>query len=381
MHSKELAMALTKYKLGKLIELQDVRNTGGKYTVDDVRGISTEKDFIETKANLDGVSLDSYKIVKSNEFAYVADTSRRGDKIALALNTQGEILISSIYTVFRVKRTDLLLSDFLFIYFNRPEFDRYARFNSWGSARETFNWEDMCDIELELPSPEIQQKYVNIYKAMVENQKSYERGLDDLKLVCDAYIEDLRRKIPCEEIGKYIKQKNIRNSDKSIDFVMGLSTKKTFREPQSRVNKDELSSYKIVSPLEFAYVPTTDTWKVLAFAYNPFDKNLVVSPIYEVFSVNHKKLLSEYLALWLSRNEFDRYARFHSWGSARENFSYDEMEGVSIPVPDINIQRDIVNIYKAYLERRSINEKLKEQIKNICPILIKGSIEEAKKEA
>ena len=232
MHSKELAMALTKYKLGKLIELQDVRNTGGKYTVDDVRGISTEKDFIETKANLDGVSLDSYKIVQSNEFAYVADTSRRGDKIALALNTQGEILISSIYTVFRVKRTDLLLSDFLFIYFNRPEFDRYARFNSWGSARETFNWEDMCDIELELPSPEIQQKYVNIYKAMVENQKSYERGLDDLKLVCDVYIEDLRQ-VKYNKIKDYICKNTTRNQNKTYDKsdVKGFNNEGQFIEP------------------------------------------------------------------------------------------------------------------------------------------------------
>lgn len=381
MHSKELAMALTKYKLGKLIELQDVRNTEGKYTVDDVRGISTEKDFIETKANLDGVSLDSYKIVKSNEFAYVADTSRRGDKIALALNTQGEILISSVYTVFRVKRTDLLLSDFLFIYFNRPEFDRYARFNSWGSARETFNWEDMCDIELELPSIEIQQKYVNIYKAMVENQKSYERGLDDLKLVCDAYIEDLRRKIPCEEIGPYINRQDKKNENNVIKNVKNVSVYKCFNEPTSKVNRDELSSYKIVKPNQISFVQTTHNEKVFAYAINKFNEDVVVTPVNEVFETDIRKILPEYLCLFFNRTEFDRYARFHSWGSARETFTWNDLIKVSIPMPDIDVQQDIVNIYNTYLERKSINEKLKEQIKNICPILIKGSIEEAKKEA
>lgn len=381
MHSKELAMALTKYKLGPLIELQDVRNTEGKYTVDDVRGISTEKDFIETKANLDGVSLDSYKIVKSNEFAYVADTSRRGDKIALALNTQGEILISSIYTVFRVKRTDLLLSDFLFIYFNRPEFDGYARFNSWGSARETFNWEDMCDIELELPSIEIQQKYVNIYKAMVENQKSYERGLDDLKLVCDAYIEDLRRKIPCEEIGPYINRQDKKNENNVIKNVKNVSVYKCFNEPTSKVNRDELSSYKIVKPNQISFVQTTHNEKVFAYAINKFNEDVVVTPVNEVFETDIRKILPEYLCLFFNKTEFDRYARFHSWGSARETFTWNDLIKVSIPIPDIDVQRDIVNIYNAYLERKSINEKLKEQIKNICPILIKGSIEEAKKEA
>lgn len=90
------------------------------------------------------------------------------------------------------------------MYFNRPEFDRYARFNSWGSARETFDWDIMCDIDIELPDITVQQKYVDIYKSMVANQQSYERGLEDLKLVCDGYIEDLRRKMPSEEIGKYI---------------------------------------------------------------------------------------------------------------------------------------------------------------------------------
>lgn len=96
-----LVMELTKYKLGKLIEQCDNRNTDEEYTADDVRGISTGKEFIETKANMDGVSLTSYKIVKENEFAYVADTSRRGDKIAVAFNrNEGNILISSIYTVF-----------------------------------------------------------------------------------------------------------------------------------------------------------------------------------------------------------------------------------------------------------------------------------------
>lgn len=202
-------MGLTKYKLGKLIEQCDNRNSDETLTVDCVRGISTGKEFIETKANMDGVSIKSYKIVNKDEFAYVADTSRRGEKIAIAYNSNNKrILISSIYTAFYIKRKDLLLSDYLFMYFNRPEFDRYSRFNSWGSARETFVWEDMCDIELELPPLSIQQKYVDVYNAMLENQKNYERGLDDLKLVCDAYIEDLRRKLPCDIIGNYVHQYN-----------------------------------------------------------------------------------------------------------------------------------------------------------------------------
>ena len=373
-------MGLSRYKLGELIEQCDERNIHGLLSADEVKGISTSKKFIETKANMNGVSVNSYKIVGTNQFAYVADTSRRGDKIAIAYKkSEGAILVSSIYTVFTIKKNNLLSSDFLFIYFNRPEFDRYSRFNSWGSARETFSWEDMCDMDIDLPPLAIQQKYMDVYNAMVANQKAYELGLDDLKLTCDAYIEDLRRKMPCEEIGKYIIRKNDRNVDKSIIFVMGLSTKKEFREAQSRVNKNDLGKYKIVNSNDFAFVPTTDTWKVLAFALNTYEKDIVVSPIYEVFKVNKEKLIPQYLAMWLSRKEFDRYARFHSWGSARENFSFEDMQNVRIPIPPIPIQQSIVDIYTVYKQRQAINEKLKTQIKDICPILIKGSIEEGRK--
>mgnify|MGYP004560507795 CR=1 FL=1 len=372
-------MALSKYKLGELIEQCDQRNFDNEYILDDVRGISTGKEFISTKANMDGVSLLTYKVVAQREFAYVADTSRRGEKIAIAFNTGDKpILISSIYTVFRVSQNENLVSDYLFMFFNRPEFDRYARFNSWGSARETFDWDTLCDIDIELPDLPTQQKYVDVYNAMLANQQSYEHGLDDLKLTCDAYIEELRRKLPCEPIGPYIERHDVRNGPNGTKNVMGISTKKEFREAQSRVNRNELGNYKIVSPGNLAFVPTTDTWKVLAFALNTFERDLVVSPIYEVFRVDTEKLIPEYLAMWLSRQEFDRYARFHSWGSARENFTFADMGNVQIPMPSVAIQKSIVNIYTVYKERKEINEKLKSQIKNICPILIKGSLEEGK---
>ena len=367
-------MGLKKYKLGELIELTDERNSSGRYSLEDVKGISTEKNFIETKANMDGVSLDSYKVVNYGEFAYVPDTSRRGDKIALGFNSDSNsILISSIYTTFKCKRNDVLSPEYLFMFFNRPEFDRYARFNSWGSARETFSWEDFCDIDITLPSIEQQRKYVDVYLALQNNLAAYQSKVEELKLVCDGYIEELRRKIPCEKIGEYIERYSEKNIDKAIEDVVGLSTEKRFRVAQSRVNRNELGGYKIVHPLDIAYVPTTDTWKVLAFAVNNLEKDVVVSPIYEVFKTKGK-LESDYLAIWLKREEFDRYARYNSWGSARENFTFEEMQNVEIPIPDISVQREIVNIHKCYIERQRIAEALKEQLKNICPVLIRGSL-------
>ncbi|MBR5137444.1 MAG: restriction endonuclease subunit S [Clostridia bacterium] len=374
-------MALNKCTLGEHIELREIVNSDLSFGINSVRGVNNLKFLMSTKADLNGRDLSKFQIVYPGEFVFNHRTSRNGSKFSIARNNEDSpIICTEDYVVFRVKECSrtILMAEWLYMFLNRSEFDRYVITNSWGSSTEFYNWEDLCAVELELPSLSIQQKYVDIYNAMVANQQSYERGLEDLKLVCDGYIEDLRRKMPCEKIGQYIQQKNERNSDKCIDFVMGLSTKKEFREAQSRVNRDELGNYKIVNPYDIAFVPTTDTWKVLAFAVNRFDRSLVVSPIYEVFSVDQTKLLSQYLAIWLSRKEFDRYARFNSWGSARENFSFEDMRDVKIPIPDIEVQKSIVDIYNAYIMRKEINEQLKIQIKDICPILIQGSLEEDK---
>lgn len=368
-------MALSKYKLGELIELRDERNSDGTFTLEDVKGISTGKEFIETKANMDGVSLDSYKVVNYQEFSYVADTSRRGEKIAVAFNTgEKPILISSIYTVFQVSRSDILLSDYLFMYFNRPEFDRYARFNSWGSARETFDWDTMCDIDILLPDLATQQKYVDIYKAMVANQQSYERGLEDLKLVCDAYIEDLRRKMTCEKIGKYIERVDERNVTNKYKNVKNVSVKKMFNEVSAKVNKNELSNYKIVKPRQITFVQTTHNEHVFCNAMNDTNEVILVTSVNEVFECNENKVLPEYLCMQFNRTEFDRYARFHSWGSARETFTWNDLCEVQFPIPEISIQKSIANIYNVYIKRKQINEQLKTQIKDICPVLIRGSL-------
>lgn len=373
-------MGLSRYKLGELIEQCDERNSHGLLSVDDVRGISTNKKFIETKANMNGINVNSYKIVDTNQFAYVADTSRRGDKIAIAYKKlEGAILVSSIYTVFTIKKNNLLSSDFLFIYFNRPEFDRYSRFNSWGSARETFSWEDMCDMDIDLPPLAIQQKYVNVYNAMVANQRAYERGLDDLKLTCDAYIENMES---CErkKIGDFIernKKKN-QNGKFTVNDVKGFNNDGLFIEPM-RLFSGDITTFKIITKNDFVYNSRINsTIKKLSVVINEGD-DLIVSPAYESFRVNKEdELYPFYLYLLLQRESFARKVLFNSFGSSTIVFGYDDISEIEISVPSINEQRAIANLYRAYKERWKINECLKEQIKAICPILIKGSIEEGR---
>lgn len=381
MHLGGLDMALIKYKLGDLIEQCDGRNSEGIYSLDDVKGISIQKIFIETKANMEDVSLKPYILVKPDFFAYVTVTSRNGEKITLAHNTtDNTYLVSSSYVVFKIGRTDLLLSDYLFMYFNRPEFDRFSRYNSWGSARETFSWEDMCDIDIDLPPLPIQQKYVDVYNAMLSNQQSYERGLEDLKLVCDAYIENLSIN-DYHPIGVYIERNKKRNQNVTFkkSDVKGFNNEGEFIKPM-RLFSGDISTFKVVANGDFVYNSRINsTIKKLSVAFNE-EEDLIVSPAYESFYISKEnELYPFYLYMLLQREIFAKKVLFNSFGSSTLVFGFDNLGEVEIPVPDIEIQKAIANIYKTYKERYSINEKLKSQIKDICPILIKGSIEEAKK--
>ena len=372
-------MGLSKQTLKGMIEYSDLRNEAGLYNEDDVIGVSTNKDMIPTKANLDGVNLLNYKIFPPKSFAYVADTSRRGDKIALTYNnTNKTYIVSTWYVVFHLSEEakNVLMPEYLFLFFNRSEFDRYARTNSWGSAREYFWFEDMEDVMITLPSIEQQRKYVDVYLSLQNNLATYQSKVDDLKLVCDGYIEDLKRKMPLKRIGDYILESNVKNSDNKIKEVRSVSVTKEFKLTNAKVNKNELSNYLVVRPKEIAFVQTTGNEKVLAFAYNDQDYPVVVSSVDKVFKSKDENTLDlQFLSLYLSRKEFDRYARFNSWGSAREVFTMEDMNDVAIPIPDISVQREIVNIHRCYIERQRIATQLKEQLNNLCPILIKGSLQ------
>lgn len=368
-------MGLT--RLGNYIEQTDIRNDDLHFNEEDVKGISTTKQFIETKADLLGVSLKSYKVIRTNEFVYVADTSRRGDKIGLAYCENKPCIVSSIYTSFRVNDESKLLPRFLMMFFNRGEFDRYTRFNSWGSARETFTWEDMCDIKLDLPPIEIQKKYVAVYESLLSNLRSYESKLEDLKLVCDGYIEDLRKKYPLKKLGSYISEYLVKNVDNKFKIEKGISTKKELIDPKAHA--ESLTSQKVFFKGTFCFATNTArNADRLSIALND-TADCVVSPTYCTFRCN-KDLNPSFLNMMFQRAEFDRYVRFNSWGSVREMFFFDDMKEVKIPIPPIEIQKSIVNVFDVYNKRKDIINKLKEKISTICPILIRGAIKEGEEQ-
>ncbi len=179
-------------KLGDFIRPIDERNNDGSLGEDNLYGISVTKEFIPTHANLVGVTFDGYKTVSPRQFAYIPDTSRRGDKIAISLNLFGEsIIVSSICSVFEIVDESRLLPEYLMLWFKRPEFDRYARFMSNGSAREVFDWDCMCGVELPIPSILEQKKIVGDYTAISQRIDLLNRINRNLLNQCEALYKKL----------------------------------------------------------------------------------------------------------------------------------------------------------------------------------------------
>jgi len=373
-------MGLT--KLGLYIEPSEHRNSEGVYDCTAVVGLSTAKQIIETKANLDGVSMTSYKLLPPRHFAYVPDTSRRGEKMSLGYNTTEEtFLVSSISVVFRVSDTANLNSDYLYMYFNRPEFDRYARFNSWGSAREAFSWDDMCDISIDLPPLPVQEKVVAVYNAMLANQRAYESSLEDLNIAIAASIEEFKHTAPRVAVGRLLEEIDTRNRDNAISNVQGININKEFMPSVANLSTTDLTKYKVIRKNQFAYsAMQTGRDECIRIALFHEDEPVIISPAYSVLQVKAEseyEALAGYIMLWFSRSESDRYGWFISDSSIRASLELARFYEIEIPLPKLEKQQAVVNFYNArHLIMKNITT-VGNMLKELCPILIKGSLEEA----
>ncbi len=163
-------------KLGEYIRQVDERNRD--LAIDNLLGVSITKQFIPSIANIVGTDLSNYKIVRTGQFAYGPVTSRNGEKISVALLTGNDCIISSSYSVFEVIDNKELCPEYLMLWFNRPEFDRYARYRSHGSVREIFDWEEMCSVELPVPTYGEQLRIVDAYKA-IERRIELKKKIND----------------------------------------------------------------------------------------------------------------------------------------------------------------------------------------------------------
>ncbi len=345
-----------------------------------VSGVDINKQFIPTRANLQGIDISGYYLVPPTFFACNLMHIGRDERIPIAYNnTDKNLIVTSAYYVFRVKedKGDEILNEYLYIIFCNKEIDRLTWFYTDSSIRGNLRENRFLDIEIPLPSPAEQQKVVNAWKAFRKIKEQNEAKAAPLMQVCQSYIQELKHSYPMQEIGPYIQECNERNLEGKFTekAVRGIATSKGLIETKANLDGVSLNSYKLVKPKEIAFVPDTSRrGDKMSLGLNDSDKIYIVSSISSVFNVDKENILSDFLYLWFCRPEFDRYARFNSWGSAREAFSFEDMKRCKVPLPPIEIQQAIVNIYKCANEAKQIAAEADRLSREVCPALLQHII-------
>ena len=335
-----------------------------------IRGV-TNSGFIPPKQLDADTSL--YNVFYKNDFVF---NPARMELNSISLNLEYEQAIcSSLYEIFYVNNTEELLPEYLNLFIKRDEFARFCWYDAIGSARNYFRVVNLQEILFPLLDIDIQQEFVDTYnglKALAEQNESLIKPLTE---ACQAYIVDCKKKYDEVELGEYIEEYDKRNSNNKIKAVKSVSVTKEFKETGAKVNKDELEGYKIVPPNHLSYVQTTKNEKCFANALNTSNETYVVTQVNKViFSKDTSVLNIGYLHIIFRGKEFDRYAIFNSWGSARETFDWNELCKVLIPLPPSEVQQAIVDIYNCAEEAKKIANDAREKMKTICPALVQKAI-------
>ena len=326
-------MALRKIRIGELISIIDERNT---FEIRNFYGINIKKEFMPTAADTNGLNESKYKVVRKNRFVFSGMQTGRDQCIRISMYNEDEpIIVSPAYTTFEISNKNLVIPMYFFMFFLSKEKDRLGAFYSDGSVRTNLDWDRFCDIEITLPDLETQQKYVDVYLSMIENQKAYERGLDDLKLVCDAYIENLRKSNKPVSIIDYLEERCETNKDGKITFMKGVGLH-GFIEPNQERTVESLKKCNIFYKGDFVYAPSS--FKNGVISYNSYYDKAICTEEYIVFNIKNESVLDPYyLLMWLKREQLGRFIDFASCDSVRNRFYFKNLDIVEIPIPDIDI--------------------------------------------
>ena len=359
-------------RLGDYIEQRRENNSSLKYGVELIEGVNNDGEFQPTKALTDNINLKPYKVVRHGDIVYNPSRLNIG---SLAYRTGGMCIVSHLYQVFYIKKEyqSTLSAEYLTLYLRRREFYRYVDYDNFGSQRAEYNLRKLGELLIPLPSIAEQQKVVNAWKAFREIKEQNEAKAAPLMQVCQSYIQELKHKYPMQEIGPYIQECDERNTDLNIKLSQGIANTKVFQSPKQVALNSK--SDKIVRTGQFGYNrATTRNGEKISIAYR-LGADCTVSSAYCVFKITHEEILDPYfLWMWVARPEFDRYARYMSKGSAHEFFEFDEMCRVKIPLPPIEVQQAIVNIYKCANKAKQIAEEADRLSRKICPALLQHII-------
>lgn len=366
-------------KLGAYIQVVNIRNTEERK--DNLLGLSVRKVFIKTIANTIGTDFKTYKVVKKNQFTYIPDTSRRGDKIAIAiLENEEDALVSQAYTVFEVIDKKKLLPEYLMMWFRRPEFDRYARFKSHGSAREIFDWDEMCDIELHIPSPEKQQEIVREYKIIQNrialNNQFITKLEETAQTIFNSYLNNNEEK-ESYRLGDLIDIKggfsyNSEDLGKGGTYLLGMgcvSFLDRYVEDGMRLYSDNVPEQHLVKikDIVIATRQQSENFPILGCpAMIPPNLNgsrlVIASNLYRV--ANKSKLDNEIIYQILKSKKYQEHIKLHTKGTTVGMITKDAIEDYIFEAPTISFlyanQKNIIKIIDNVFLKRTENQKLKE---------------------
>lgn len=364
--------------LGDYIEQCDIRNsTGHAYPV---LGVNRNKEFMPTVANMDDVDTKKYKIISKRQFVFSGMQTGRDVCIRIGLyEKETPAVMSPAYTIFTIKDPTELLPEFLFLYFNRSEMDRYGWFISDSSIRSNLDWNRFLEIQIPLPDIDEQRKIVSVWKGLRDLKVQNEAIAEPLFELCQSYLKQLKEEYEPTEIGPYIELYDQVNTEGYNYSVVGINKNKEFMPTVANIENIDIKKYKVISKDVFVF-SGMQTGRDICIRIGLYSGNepALMSPAYTTFTVkDNKKLIPEFLFLCFNNNEMDRYGWFISDSSVRSNLDWNRFLEIKIPIPSLEKQRAIVNIYNCAKEARDIANKTEQLVKDICPALMRQVIGEA----
>ena len=360
-------------RLGDYIERSMANNFDLKYGSEHIEGVTSKGEFAPTKAQTIDINLKPYKLVNNGDFVYNPSRFNIG---SIAYRKQGFCIVSHLYVVFRLTEYGKkhFHPEFLYMYIYREEFFRMIDYLNFGSQRPEFNFFELSDIMVPLPSIEVQRELVYTYNGLKSLAEQNETLIPRLSAACQAYIVDCRAKYPSVSLGEYIEVDEEQNiNDEDLPF-MGINIHKEFMPTNANTDGLKKNKYLIMRKGRFVFsgMQTGRDIAIRVGLYNS-DKPALISPAYITFSVSKDKrdrILPEYLNLQFKRSESDRLGWFYSDGSIRSNLDWDRFCEFQIPLPPIDVQQAIVDVYHCMERAKQIATTAREKLKTLCPALV-----------
>ena len=360
-------------QLGDYIERSMANNFDLKYGSEHIEGVTSKGEFAPTKAQTIDINLKPYKLVNNGDFVYNPSRFNIG---SIAYRKQGFCIVSHLYVVFRLTEYGKkhFHPEFLYMYIYREEFFRMIDYLNFGSQRPEFNFFELSDIMVPLPSIEVQRELVDTYNGLKSLAEQNETLIPRLSAACQAYIVDCRAKYPSASLGEYIEVDEEQNiNDEDLPF-MGINIQKEFMPTNANTDGLKKNKYLIMRKGRFVFsgMQTGRDIAIRVGLYNS-DKPALISPAYITFSVSKDKrdrILPEYLNLQFKRSESDRLGWFYSDGSIRSNLDWDRFCEFQIPLPPIDVQQAIVDVYHCMERAKQIATTAREKLKTLCPALV-----------